>query len=206
MCWKWKSLYSTGTKKTQISLAGSDGQTCHKYSTQVKGTAGPRMTLTLTLHCAQQTAQLLAVLYPCKRGCQVGSSPYFGILHWQRGDLPHLLECGSIVKLLLRACGCLNYCSPTFPRLFNLTVLLPAQDKMENPCSGGLSELSTHSQEYGISLQIPSAHYRYDPINVRICHFSLSINDKHFEWSSVETSHTESVWLFLTLFLHSILN
>lgn len=57
---------------------------------------------------------------------------------------------------------------PTFSRLFNLTALLLAQDKMENPCSGGLSQLSTHTQEYGISLQIPPLHFRYDPINVRI--------------------------------------
>lgn len=92
-------------------------------------------------------------------------------LHWRWGDLLHLLEHGSIVKLLLRAYGCLNYCSPTFPRLFNLTVLLQAQDKMVNPCSGSLSEQSTHSLEYGISLQIPSAHFRCDPINARICVF-----------------------------------
>lgn len=67
--------------------------------------------------------------------------------------------------------GCLSYCSPTFPRLFNLTVLSQAQDKMVNPCSGGLSEQSTDSLEYGISLQIPSAHLRCDPINARICVF-----------------------------------
>lgn len=114
------------------------------------------------------TAQLLIVLCSCKWGSQVVTS-YFGILYWQWGDLPHLLESGNIVKLLLRAYGSLNFCSLTFSRLFNLTVLLLAQDKMENPCGGGLSEQSTHSQEYGISLQIPSAHFRYDPINLRIC-------------------------------------
>ena len=101
-------------------------------------------TLSLTLHCTQLTAHLLVVLYSYKWGCQVrvfffGHPPL-------TGDRPHLLECGTIVKLLLRAYGCLNYCSPTFLRLFNLTVPLLAQDKMENPCSAGLSELSTHSQ------------------------------------------------------------
>lgn len=60
---------------------------------------------------------------------------------------------------------------PNLPRLFNLTVLLRAQDKMVNPCSGGLSERSTHSLEYGISLQIPPAHFRCDPITARICVF-----------------------------------
>lgn len=60
---------------------------------------------------------------------------------------------------------------PNPPRLFNLTVLLQVQDKMVNPCSGGLSERSTHSLEHGISLQIPSAHFRCDPITARICVF-----------------------------------
>lgn len=59
------------------------------------------------------------------------------------------------------------------PRLFNLTVLLLAQDKMENPCSGGLSGASTRSQEYRISPRIPSVHFRHDPINVRICAFAF---------------------------------
>lgn len=93
---------------------------------------------------------------------------YFGIL------LP-LLECGTIVKLFSRANGFLNYGSPTFPGLFNLTVSLLTRDKMENPCSAGLSEFSTHSQVYRISLQILSLHTRYDPINVRIYCLCLSL-------------------------------
>lgn len=100
------------------------------------------------------------------------------LLFWhpaQRVNVPHLLECGAIVKLLLRAYGCLNHCSPTFPGLFNLTVPLLTRDKMENPCSAGLSELSTHSLVYKIPLQIPSLHTRYDPINVRIYCLCLSL-------------------------------
>lgn len=86
----------------------------------------------------------------------------------RRGHPPHLLECGSVANLPLRAYGCLSRRSPAFARLFNLTVPLPAGDKMEKPCGGGLSQVCTHSQEYRISPQIPPVHFRYDPINVRI--------------------------------------
>lgn len=147
-------------------------------SIQVRG-AALHMTLTLTLH-RTVIGCFIFLWVRMSRG---------NLLFWRpslTADLPHLLKYGSIVKLLLRAYGCQNYCSTTFPRLFNLIVLLLAQDKMENPCSGGLSELSTHAQEYGISLQIPSLHSRYDPINVRIyCLLrsppSTSINDKDFK-------------------------
>lgn len=126
-------------------------------------------------------SRILFVLHCCKRACQVSA------LLLSKRQRPPLTEswlatlispwkrCQITFKSLY---GCLNYCSPTFPRLFNLTVLLQAQDKMVNPCSGGLSEQSTHSLEYGISLQIPSAHFRCDPINARICvfHFHPSPN------------------------------
>lgn len=92
----------------------------------------------------------------------------------RRGHPPHLLECGSVAKLPLRAYGCLSRRSPAFARLFNLTVPLLAGDKMEKPCGGGLSQVCTHSQEYRISPQIPPVHFRYDPINVRILCLCLS--------------------------------
>lgn len=92
----------------------------------------------------------------------------------RRGHPPHLLDCGSVAKLPLRAYGCLSRCSPAFARLFNLTVPLPAGDKMEKPCGGGLSQVCTHSQEYRISPRIPRVHFRYDPINVRILCLCLS--------------------------------
>lgn len=82
------------------------------------------------------------------------------LLFWHRrpvgkGNPPHLLKCGSVAKLPLRAYGCLSRHSAAFARLFNLTVPLLAGDKMEKPCSGGLSQVCTHSQEYRISPQIP---------------------------------------------------
>lgn len=149
--------------------------TCSCNSIQVKGAAHD-----FDFNIASYSYWLFYILVSMSSG---------NLLFWRpslTADLPHLLKYGSIVKLLLRAYGCQNYCSTTFPRLFNLIVLLLAQDKMENPCSGGLSELSTHAQEYGISLQIPSLHSRYDPINVRIyCLLrsppSTSINDKDFK-------------------------
>lgn len=110
----------------------------------------------------------------CKRACQMSALLLSKRQHpplterWLATFIRPWKRCQITFKSLYR---CLNYCSPTFPRLFNLTVLLQAQDKMVNPCSGGLSEQSTHSLEYGISLQIPSAHFRCDPINARICVF-----------------------------------
>lgn len=118
--------------------------------------------------------RILFVLNCCKRTCQVPT------LLLSKHQHPSLTE--RWLATLIRAWKCcqitfkslygyLNYCSSTFPGIFNLTVLLQAQDKMVNPRSGGLSEQSTHSLEYGISLQIPSAHFRCDPINARICVF-----------------------------------
>lgn len=65
----------------------------------------------------------LIVLHSCRwAGCQAVCLPLFWHpprRHW--GHLPHLLECGSIVKLPLRAYGCLNHCSPAFPPDYSIS-------------------------------------------------------------------------------------